>query len=911
MKPLLFRLLDLRAGEGPLFCWFFLYKAFWGAAVALGGAAGESLFIKGWGVQTLPVFFIAGDLLVMAGAAGHTRLSGRLGPGPMFRLILGVFAGLAALITFVFASGLGSTSDGSWVSFLAYLGFYVLVELAWLHFFNYQRRYLDLQQSKRLLPRILGGYSAGFVVGGLGVILLLRVASVTALLAAWTLALVGAMFALEMLGRRVRPAVEAPRSAAVGQKPPALRELLKHPLAVWILGFTTLSVFAMRLFEFQANAEFTRIFPTGDDLAGFYGAYSAGARIFGLFVQLSLMPWAIGLLGVARSGIVYPVFAALSGTALAFSPGLWPAMGARFCHSCLVYTVADPLLTLLASGMPAALADRVNVLAVGWVMRLATVVVSLIMLALAHAGLTGVVGTVSFVLAWALLALVLPLRHLYSRAVLDTVQGGQGAGHPLERMDLSALPDDFYEELRKHVREPEPVVAAMAVELLARCRRPSELRFLAGLLAEPGAPELKARIYATLPVEESPELRRLLELGIASEDPGVRAAALRALGRVDGPAAAPRLLPLLPHPEARLRAAASAWLVADSRQEARAAGLLPGLVGDPDPGVVRAVLEAFAERRPDYGLPLVLHCATHSDAGVREAALVAATHAGRFQEAPVLRLVAGLVEDRVAAVRLAAVRAVSAFPGEEAASLCARALADPSRAVARAAGDALLRMGAAGLRAAWACASSAACPAVSRHNALVALASARRLSLVAKAGERWVSRGLRLAALRGELGGSTCASPAEALLASLLEERLRDSALLGAHAIVLLRQSDIYGVLERRLTSADHRLQAHALEALNNLGEQQLTPRVQLLLEVREPSGRAAAARELLCPEAPPALGDAAVVLERDGDPYLLAGWQCLAAEKGWGPASAGPSQDCRPFDSFIPETARWARSTA
>ncbi|MBI2945331.1 MAG: HEAT repeat domain-containing protein [Candidatus Wallbacteria bacterium] len=882
MTARLARLFDLRSGEESLFGWLFAYNLLWGVALALGGAACESLFIKGWGVGWLPLFFIAGDLLVMAAAAGYGRLSRKLAPAPLLALILLVFTATGGLATAAFVAGASTRSGGAWMSLVAYLLFYALVEVGFLHFFNFQRRYFDVQQAKRLLPRVLGGFNVGYVVGGLGVVFLLHFANISTLLAGWTVSLAAAYGSIRMLDRRVRPLAEPSTLTLEDSKPPSLKELVSYPLAVWVLVFTMISVLTMRFFEYQSNAIFTRSYPSSEELAVFYGTFGAAARAAALLMQLAVMPWLIRLFGLARSGVVYPLVACASGTALALAPGVFPAMGARFCHTCLVYTVTDPLLNLLAGGLPTALADRLNVVAMGWVMRFSTVAASLSLLGMIHTGRGELVGTVSLVLGWTLLLWVLPLKRLYSRAVLDTLRGGRASGALIERIDPSELPAAFSQELEHHARSSERAVAAMAVELLARSRDPASRQFLTGLVGEPGPSELKAQILASLPADDSVELRRLIESGLTSADARVSAAALAALGRLEGPRAEPRIMPFLHHQEPELRAVAANWLVGHAANDTRAAELFPQLLADPSPTVVRAALDAYVERRPAYGFALVTRTTAHKDPAVRAAALKAASIAGRFEAASVVPLADLMIEDSSALVRLAAVRSLAEFPGAEAAARCAKALGDPSRSVARHSASALLHMDQAGVDAAWSVVTSNAAATAARHNALGVLAGARQPELLWKAGQAFIERGLRLSVLRGDLGADPASAPEERWLASTLEERLRDCAVLGAHVVALLKEPSVYGIMERRLTSLDMRLLAYALEALVNMGEKQLTPQIQLLLEARNPSERAAAARRHLGTAVPGAIEVSFEALSADGDPFLLAGWLALASHRGW-----------------------------
>lgn len=173
--------------------------------------------------------------------------------------------------------------------------------------------------------------------------------------------------------------------------------------------------------------------------------------------------------------------------------------------------------------------------------------------------------------------------------------------------------------------------------------------------------------------------------GLDDPSPGVRRAALGALGRLDVLEVAD-LLGALEDPAAEVRAFASELTAGLGDIEGALAGALVGTLGDAEARVVEAAAWACGElpaQAPGAVSRLCEIVTSHPDALCRETAVAAL---GAIGDEAGLAAVLAATEDR-ATVRRRAVLALAAFSGPEVDKALERAAADRDRQVRQAAED--------------------------------------------------------------------------------------------------------------------------------------------------------------------------------------------------------------------------------
>jgi HEAT repeat protein len=172
----------------------------------------------------------------------------------------------------------------------------------------------------------------------------------------------------------------------------------------------------------------------------------------------------------------------------------------------------------------------------------------------------------------------------------------------------------------------------------------------------------------------TPELLPLLERALSDAEPEVRLEAVLALDAIGGAEAVAPLIQALADGDEEVREAARLAL-AELKAAEGAEPLLRALSQSREPWILAALLEALKPLQDPRTLPPALELLAHADAGVRAAAVGAIGYLRLPQPpTPVFGLSAG---DAVAAVRLAALRALSSAAPELLAPAAQRSLSDP------------------------------------------------------------------------------------------------------------------------------------------------------------------------------------------------------------------------------------------
>ncbi len=195
---------------------------------------------------------------------------------------LGAFGAFAGLL---FLARLGLALPGSgWISFALMVVLALGYQMTFVVIGGQAGRLFDVRQMKRLFPLVLTGLVVGFMAGGLMLPLLTRLLGATDNL---LFAAAAAMaIALALLGGTIRrfrqlarapdaPAAKAPAGAA--PRPAAaksLPQLVRRRYVALIFGYQMLSAVGTQLvlFLFLDQAELN--YPAVEDLAGFFGHFT-------------------------------------------------------------------------------------------------------------------------------------------------------------------------------------------------------------------------------------------------------------------------------------------------------------------------------------------------------------------------------------------------------------------------------------------------------------------------------------------------------------------------------------------------------------------------------------------------------------------------------------------------------------
>ena len=240
-----------------------------GVMLALVVVPANAIFLDAYGAKWLPATYIAIAVFGTGASAFIARAARRT------RLVRVATVSLFSIAVLYAASWLILVAGGVWVSAGLLVLFPIALQMGFVFIGGQAGRLLDVRQMKERFPRVVGGFSVGFLLGGLLAIPLLALLGSTEHLLLGTtvaqLAFVGLLLETERRFPEVRSApIETSQETA---RPPA-RTLFASGLVLLILVYQVLSAMGSWLVDYllfnRANAHYS-----GDDLTRFLSGYTA------------------------------------------------------------------------------------------------------------------------------------------------------------------------------------------------------------------------------------------------------------------------------------------------------------------------------------------------------------------------------------------------------------------------------------------------------------------------------------------------------------------------------------------------------------------------------------------------------------------------------------------------------------
>jgi HEAT repeat protein len=647
----------VRAPERASFLFFVSLSGLIFFAQTIGLATSEALFLARLGVARLPMAFVLASGVAVAGSLAYAAVVGRRRNDRLFVELLLLAAGTLLVLGLAVHGGL------FWAP-VALLCVYYLAQAVFLnHFWTFAGDYFDILATKRLFPLFAIGSSVGGLLGGAATVGMSRLVSPEILVYVWGVAL---LLSAALVGttrsrlRRWYPVeLEEKDESSVEGLRVAARFLRRSTLGRTLIVSTVGMVLVFFLLQYLYSEVFVRSFPDEGSLAAFLGLYLAVTSLLEIGFEGFVTPRLIQKLGVGSANLVHPVLTLLGFGLLAFDSRLYAGVVARMNREMLDDAMAAPVRVLVQNALPPRLRGMIRAFLEGMVMHAGMVLAGGLLIVLGRNVEIRWVCAAGAAAALLYLGANLVVRRAYLASLVADVRSG--------RVDLRERSDEFgtfeierlvelwgsldpdaevrlfvvrawreraaegagvltSDPLRPRLADPDPRVRAEAALCLGDDGEP----VLAGMVAaaDPATAEAALRTL--------PPARALLALDrVDDDDPRIRASALEALSRSDGPMPLDlsRLQGEFAHPETAVRCAAVAALA--TRPERDAQAVLAGALADPAREVRRSAALHLA-RLGERGVELATSALETQPTWAVEAALLAIAHSNSSNARPVL-----------------------------------------------------------------------------------------------------------------------------------------------------------------------------------------------------------------------------------------------------------------------------------
>lgn len=589
--------------------YFFLLLLLIGFGMAIGRGVSNTLFLKRYGIDYLPVIFLIQGLTLSSLSLAYATVADRYPPERVMAAIL--LAVIGAVMVLWLAGNLGAP-DMVWGAL--YLLYVTASETLALHATLYVGATFFGEQGKRLAPMAFAGGPVGDMLGGVTLILLApRLGAETTTLL-WPL-LIG--LALGLLLFRHRQNIDrlptSPRSRHLAQTLRQLRQgrefLKRSPLLRHVSISVMYSVIAVFISAYLFKRTFAETLLDAESLAALYGLIIlvSGASTFVL--QMGLVPTLIQRFGLRSINLVFPL--TLLATLMAFfSPwALAAATAAAYNRYVLLAAVRNPVRALMLQALPDTMQGRARALALV-VMTPAAMIGSGLILYFWHAS-----QTVITLIGLAAALLSLRSAWLANRAYADALIATLRERHfvaPDEFTDWNAQSGQrLIGELVSHIEGNDFPKAENAARILLTHFPEAAVAPIIAHLARAPIPQRDRLAHAVAPRLQAGQ-RCMLYDALFAGDVHSRATALTIALRNHWPLPWDRVDPDERHRHPRLLVCHWADALSDMTDTVAVEALRQSLMGD-DPRLRHAALSTLTQAPTPRALPLLLDALAAAD----------------------------------------------------------------------------------------------------------------------------------------------------------------------------------------------------------------------------------------------------------------------------------------------------------
>ncbi|MFC1821185.1 Npt1/Npt2 family nucleotide transporter [Thermodesulfobacteriota bacterium] len=615
--------LNIYDDEIALFAWTALLLFLIRTSNILFNNFAETAFLKRFGVEYLPIVYIANSISTFVIMGFITGFMARL-PGTRLLSYMLLFCGSSvAGLRFVIPLGFDLLYP---VLFVLKSQYEVLLALV---FWNLANDLFNTRQSKRLFPLITAGGVLGGVIGSFGTPLLAREISLDNLMFVYLGTTLIAATAVWRMGNRFPTLLLSEKKDGKKKSRPSMKEefkkvlpMIKESKLVKILIMLTLMPnLVIPILNYQFNFAIDQNFATEGGMIKFFGYFRGTLNIVSLIILL-FVGRVYGRWGLPVALMFHPINYMLVFVAFLFRFDIFTAMYARISTTILRTTMNVPANAVLVGIVPAEYRGVVRPFLRGTVVRIGVLIGSgFIMLSegLLHPRYLSAIAVV-FVGGWIATSFV--LKKSYSKILLDLISKNmldlksmedQDVGHVFadkkmrtQLIDafLAARGEDcvWYARLLKSLGEEE--LDSYILKVLKS--QDDETRI--GLLGElsPRAGEEALPVFQELLDPVKPKLMIAL-LKAANRIPDKRIAEfnLKVYNTVREPEVrAYAISGLYPYLKEKSRKIINTWLNSEKAAERRAGIIAAGASGDS--AYVPVLQKKLGQKQDSTTLPLVL-----------------------------------------------------------------------------------------------------------------------------------------------------------------------------------------------------------------------------------------------------------------------------------------------------------------
>ncbi len=381
-------LLLIKDGEtAPLFHFWFIFMLILGIGLAIGRASADALFLARYGVEYLPVIYIALAPLLALVSIFYAAQVDHTSSEKFFRYIL-----LGLIISVLISWILMSQTDSTLIYPVYFIIHKIASELLLVHGNLYLAHNFNTLQAKRLFPLIFTGEQLGCIIGGILVSTSISFIQADDLPLIWAILMFFGIIQLHYWHTRhgASPYFQNRKRSgfnfkvaidSVYQGLTFTRESSSLRNASFALFFLVIIFYIL---SYSTNRIFVDTFSNEQDLAEFLGWLTAGTSIITLGIQLFLTNRLIDRFGVRKLNLVFPLVTASAAGALLASFTLVSGVAVAIIRDSLLNAVQGPVRVIFFNSLPGYMQGRAGAVSIAFVMPIALLVCGSLLWGLQH-----------------------------------------------------------------------------------------------------------------------------------------------------------------------------------------------------------------------------------------------------------------------------------------------------------------------------------------------------------------------------------------------------------------------------------------------------------------------------------------------------------------------------------------------
>ncbi len=357
----LHKLFLVKEDEAGMVFYFLVFFLVIGFGMALGNATANALFLKRFGIDYLPLVYLAQGGACFVAMVLYASVADIISAERFFTIL---FAVLAALVLGFWAL---ISLDADPLLFPAYFLFYEVVsEILLVHSALYLNQNINTLQAKRLSPIIFSGLQIGTILGGLFLAAYASILGTSNILTVWFVLLLLALL-LIVLRHQLKgasPYFRSPRKSAHKMQRMAthIQQAFRFTWDSQLLRSATIAMVFMVITYYIINYSVKRVYTESyaleEDLTAFFGVLTTLTSTLALVVQLFLTNRLIERFGVPTVNLFYPLASLGSFAGMIFHLGMPTAIISSININTVMPAFHNPVRTMFLNVLPQQIQGR-------------------------------------------------------------------------------------------------------------------------------------------------------------------------------------------------------------------------------------------------------------------------------------------------------------------------------------------------------------------------------------------------------------------------------------------------------------------------------------------------------------------------------------------------------------------------